>query len=150
MNRFRTAQDGPTGFAQALAELLEGQKRSHWIWYIFPQLAGLGHSPMAEHFALKDAADAREYLEDAVLAARLEEITKVVHDQLERGIRLDVLMGAEIDAMKLVSSLTLFEAVARQPGGDSGLAKAATAVLDRAGRDGFPRCAYTLARLRQG
>src|SRR5215203_5555140 len=100
------------GYDTALAEIRRGGKTSHWIWYIFPQLAGLGRSAMAEKYAIRDLAEACDYLRDPLLRARYEEITAAVSDQLARGLALEELLGSRIDALKLVSSLTLFRAAA--------------------------------------
>jgi uncharacterized protein (DUF1810 family) len=112
--RFHEAQADPhAGYDTALAEIRRGRKTSHWIWYIFPQLAGLGRSAMAEKYAIRDLAEACDYLRDPLLRARHEEITAVVSAHLARGLALEHLMGSRIDALKLVSSLTLFRAAAR-------------------------------------
>lgn len=109
LERFHEAQASRSaGYDTALAEIRRGRKTSHWIWYIFPQLAGLGRSAMAEKYAIRDLAEACDYLRDPLLRARYEEITAAVSDQLARGIALEDLMGSRIDALKLVSSLTLF------------------------------------------
>jgi uncharacterized protein (DUF1810 family) len=96
-----------------LAEIRRGRKTSHWIWYIFPQLEGLGRSSIARAYAIRDLAEACNYLRDPLLRARYEEITSAVSDQLTRGVSLEDLMGSRTDALKLVSSLTLFRAAAR-------------------------------------
>lgn len=155
LQRFRDAQDeGDAGFEAAMAELRAGGKRGHWIWYVFPQLAGLGHSAMSRHFGIRGRAEAVAYLADDQLRARLAEGVAVVADQLggPRQVRLDALMGSAIDAAKLVSSLTLFAAVgeARCREGDTRaatLVEQATVVLTEAGRQGYPRCAFTTAAL---
>jgi uncharacterized protein (DUF1810 family) len=113
LERFKDAQEQSYGgFAAALAELESGRKRGHWIWYIFPQLAGLGSSNAAVVYAIADVDEAIEYLRDRVLRERLIAVTSAVATHLQSGARLSDIMGAEIDALKLVSSLTLFEAVA--------------------------------------
>ena len=73
LSRFSIAQDGI--YPQALAELRAGAKQSHWMWFVFPQLAGLGRSDMARRYALSGLAEARDYLADPVLGARLREAT---------------------------------------------------------------------------
>ncbi len=109
LQRFHEAQASRSaGYETALAEIRRGRKTSHWIWYIFPQLAGLGRSSAAEKYAIRDLAEACDYLRDPLLRARYEEITVAVSDLLARGIALEDLMGSRIDALKLVSSLTLF------------------------------------------
>ena len=153
LQRFHEAQADPhAGYDTALAEIRRGRKTSHWIWYIFPQLAGLGRSAMAEKYAIRDVVEACDYLSDPLLRARYEEITAAVSDQLARGITLEDLMGSRIDALKLVSSVTLFRAAAeRLANGDSAfastLAPVIDAVLKHAVTHGHPRCARTLSLL---
>ena len=155
LDRFRAAQDVPgSGFDQALQEIRAGAKTGHWIWYVFPQLAGLGGSAMSRTFAIADVAEAEAYLRDPVLRARLLTITAAVAEQVTtRGRPLRALMGSEIDARKLVSSLTLFVHVARRLHHAEGLdayaalVGAADAVLARAADEGYPPCAFTLSRL---
>ena len=91
----------------ALAELRAGAKRSHWMWYVFPQLAGLGHSAMAQRYAVRDLAEARAYLSHPVLGARYLECVDAL--LAHRGRSAETIMGG-VDAMKLRSSLTLFAA----------------------------------------
>ncbi|MBB3880496.1 DUF1810 domain-containing protein [Sphingomonas pseudosanguinis] len=98
-------------FATALRELQAGRKRSHWMWYIFPQIAGLGHSAMAQAYAIADAREARAYLAHPLLGPRLIE---VVQAACAAPGSAEVIFG-DIDAMKLRSSLTLFAAVAEDP-----------------------------------
>ncbi|MFN2475799.1 MAG: DUF1810 domain-containing protein [Chthoniobacterales bacterium] len=125
LQHFHEAQADPhSGYETALTEIRCGRKTSHWIWYIFPQLAGLGRSSMAEKYAIRDLAEACDYLRDAVLRAHYEEITAAVRDQValrrrgssegSRTVVLEDLMGSRIDALKLTSSLTLFRAAAEQ------------------------------------
>jgi uncharacterized protein (DUF1810 family) len=156
LQRFRLAQDSRhDGFETALAELRAGGKRSHWIWYVFPQLAGLGQSSMARQYGIAEAEEAAAYLRDDVLGERLATAAAVVREHLARPQppALETLMGSGIDALKLVSSLTLFEAVARGLAADdprprfSALARDAGAILTAAERQGYPRCKYTLERL---
>ena len=94
--------------ADALAELRAGRKQGHWIWYVFPQLAGLGHSSMTQAFGIRGREEAVAYLRDPILRAHLCEAVEVVRDQLAgpRQARIDELLGSHIDALKLVSSLT--------------------------------------------
>ncbi len=141
LDRFLDAQNATFGgYAAALAEMKAGQKRSHWIWYVFPQLSGLGSSSMAQKYALRDPGEAREYASHPVLGKRLCEITEAVLHHLEAGASLPRLMGSEIDALKLVSSVTLFAAIA----GDNPLGKACESVLEQAEAQGFPRCVHSL------
>ncbi|WP_250515206.1 DUF1810 domain-containing protein [Caballeronia sp. INDeC2] len=87
------------------AELSAGRKRTHWMWFVFPQIAGLGHSAMAQHYAISSRDEARAYLAHAVLGARLVELTRIVNGVKGRG-------AGEIfgypDDMKFHSSMTLF------------------------------------------
>jgi uncharacterized protein (DUF1810 family) len=150
LDRFRRAQDeaGPGGYATALAELQSGRKRSHWIWYVFPQLAGLGQSPAAVRFGLRGREEAAAYLRDGVLRVRLLSVIDAVLAQLRRSPvpSLVEVMGSEIDAVKLVSSMTLFREVARDAG-DAELSSRAGAVLQAAKRQGYDECAFTLREL---
>jgi uncharacterized protein (DUF1810 family) len=147
LDRFTTAQaDAHAGFETALTELRAGRKTSHWIWYVFPQLAGLGRSPTAQAYAIKNLEEACDYLRDPLLGPRLRAATLVVHEQLRQRVRLDELMGSEIDSVKLVSSLTLFLIAARRLGAlGEDFAAECGAVLVEAERQGYARCAFTLA-----
>lgn len=102
-DRFLDAQQ--TTFAGALTELRAGSKRSHWMWYIFPQIAGLGRSDIARHYAIRDLAEARAYLRHPVLGARLDEASAAMLGHPDRSA--DAILGP-VDAMKLRSSMTLF------------------------------------------
>src|SRR5207253_2159454 len=105
LERFHEAQAGRwAGYDTALAEIRAGGKRSHWIWYIFPQIEGLGRSSTARAYAMQDL-EACAYLRDPILRARYEEIVAAVSEQLVRGIRVEDLMAGRTDALKLVSSL---------------------------------------------
>jgi uncharacterized protein (DUF1810 family) len=154
--RFHAAQDQPrAGHADALREMRAGAKRSHWIWYVLPQLSGLGVSDMAQTYGLRGVAEAEAYLRDPVLRSRLLAITSAVaaHVLPPASTPLASLMGSEIDALKLVSSLTLFEHVARtMPVIDHvddvmAIGDAATRILDAAASQGYARCPVTLASL---
>lgn len=107
LQRFVDAQN-PV-YSQVLAELAAGQKRTHWMWFIFPQLAGLGHSAMARKYAISGADEARAYLAHPVLGERLRECTRLVN-RIE-GRTAEETFGPG-DAMKFRSSMTLFAAVA--------------------------------------
>ena len=107
LGRFVEAQDAV--YDRVRAELRQGDKRSHWMWFIFPQIAGLGHSPMARTFAIASRAEARAYLDHPVLGPRLRECTRLMN--AVEGRSAGQILGG-IDAMKFRSSMTLFAAVA--------------------------------------
>jgi uncharacterized protein (DUF1810 family) len=102
--RFVAAQEQV--YARALDELRHGRKQSHWMWFIFPQIAGLGHSPMARLYAIADLGEARDYLAHPLLGPRLAACTRAMLAQ--EGETARAILG-EIDAVKLRSSMTLFE-----------------------------------------
>ena len=112
LERFVTAQEVGGTYQQALAELRAGRKTSHWMWFVFPQIAGLGRSPTALFYAIASAAEARAYLAHPLLGPRLRECTHAVLAQ--RGRSAEAIFGG-VDAIKLKSSMTLFEAVAGDP-----------------------------------
>lgn len=150
LDRYRAAQDDPlTGFQAALAELQAGRKTSHWIWYVFPQITGLGHSATARHYALADLAEACAYLRDETLRIRLVQATGVVVQQLAQGRPLAALIGGRIDCLKLVSSLTLFQLAIEAMAAEERnrdilrLRRDGTAILAEAARQGYPRCRFT-------
>lgn len=103
LERFLTAQQNY--YKIALQEIQAGQKKSHWMWFIFPQIAGLGYSGTAQYYAIKDLNEAREYMEDTILGRNLIEISQTLLD-------LDSNDAAEVmgwpDNLKLKSSMTLF------------------------------------------
>ena len=103
--RFRHAQDRDGTYERALAELRQGHKRTHWMWFVFPQLAGLGHSAMAGRYGIVSIAEARAYLEDEVLGERLHRCANVLTGL--QGVSAEQVLG-HVDAMKLRSSMTLF------------------------------------------
>jgi uncharacterized protein (DUF1810 family) len=103
LDRFHRAQ-APV-YAAALDELRRGRKTGHWMWFIFPQIAGLGHSTMSQTFAIGSLAEARAYLADPVLGTRLRECATVL---LASGGRPAEDILGSIDALKLRSSMTLF------------------------------------------
>ena len=106
LNRFVVAQTG--SYDAALAEIVAGRKHSHWMWYVFPQLAGLGSSPMAMRYAIGSIDEARAYLDHAVLGPRYDACVAAL-GALPAGTTAEAVFGG-IDAMKLCSSLTLFAA----------------------------------------
>jgi uncharacterized protein (DUF1810 family) len=106
LERFVRAQEH--SYAQALSEINAGRKDSHWIWYIFPQLKGLGRSYNSDYYGLDSVAEAVAYLAHPVLAPRLREITMAL---LEHSGRTPMDILGNIDARKVCSSMTLFEYV---------------------------------------
>jgi uncharacterized protein (DUF1810 family) len=110
LERFVQAQ--AADYDRALSELRAGEKRSHWMWYIFPQLEGLGHSPMSQRYSIKSVAEARAYLDHPVLGPRLRESAAVVRDTEGRSA-LEI-FGSP-DDLKLRSCATLFASVSGEP-----------------------------------
>lgn len=114
LTRFHQAQ--ARDYGAALAELKAGSKRSHWIWYILPQLAALGRSERAKHYGIADLAEARAYLADPILNARLTDCARALLSHPDRSA--EDMLGL-VDAQKLRSSATLFSAAGRgTPTGD--------------------------------
>lgn len=110
LQRFLDAQD--RDYKTALEELKHGRKQSHWIWYIFPQVAGLGHSSMAQRYAITSRAEAQAYLDHPVLGRRLEECCRALLPHQDKQIK-DI-MGFP-DDLKLRSSMTLFARISEEP-----------------------------------
>jgi uncharacterized protein (DUF1810 family) len=111
LDRFVAAQQQT--YPRALAELRAGEKRSHWMWFVFPQIAGLGHSEMAQRYAIADLAEARAYLAHPLLGPRLADCTDTMLGWAGRKDAAAIL-GA-VDAIKFCSSMTLFEAAKGGP-----------------------------------
>lgn len=107
-------------YARVVAELSRGQKQSHWMWFIFPQLAGLGHSAMAQRFAIASREEAVAYLSHAVLGSRLKECTALVRAVEGRTVR--EILGSP-DDLKFQSSMTLFSAVSADSEFSAAIAK---------------------------
>jgi uncharacterized protein (DUF1810 family) len=105
LERFVRAQDDGGTYQAALAELRAGRKRSHWMWFVFPQVAGLGSSSVARHYAISGLDEARAYLAHPVLGPRLVEVAQALTG-LPGGDPVAVL--GPVDALKLRSSMTLF------------------------------------------
>ena len=103
--RFRAAQDADGTYDRALGELRRGRKTSHWMWFVFPQIAGLGLSATSRRYALTGLDEARAYLADAVLGPRLRACAQALLDV--DGGSAEAILGP-IDAVKLRSSMTLF------------------------------------------
>jgi uncharacterized protein (DUF1810 family) len=106
MNRFIEAQE--RDYKIALNEVQSGKKLTHWIWYIFPQMRGLGHSYYAHLYGIKNIEEAREYLQDKILGERLREITNALLEHYDKTA--DDIFG-DLDAMKVKSCMTLFDAI---------------------------------------
>lgn len=132
LQRFIEAQND--SYDQALKEIINGRKLTHWIWYIFPQMKGLGFSYNSEYYGITSLQEARDYLENELLRKRLFEITESL--LMHKGKDIESIMG-DIDALKLKSSMTLFDAV--QPGSVFG------EVLDEF--YGGERCRRTLEKI---
>lgn len=108
---FIEAQD--TVWASVISELTDGKKQSHWMWFVFPQLASLGQSHMAQLYGIHNLAEARAYLGDPVLRGRLVEVSRLLLNH--GGKPAEAILGST-DAQKLRSSMTLFSAVPDAPG----------------------------------
>jgi len=119
LERFVVAQERGGTYERAVAELRAGTKVSHWMWFVFPQIEGLGLSAMSREFAISSVAEARAYLAHPVLGPRLGECARIVAGT--EGRSAERIFGP-VDAMKLRSSMTLFAAAADQatevPGGE--------------------------------
>jgi len=135
LSRFHAAQADT--FDTALAELSAGAKATHWMWFIFPQLRGLGRSATAQHYGIADLSEARAYLDDPVLGPRLVQCVQALLGH--RGAAPEAILGP-VDAKKLRSSATLFEAA----GGGAEFADLLDAFY------GGRRCSRTLELLREG
>lgn len=133
LQRFIEAQND--SYDQALKEIRNGRKLTHWIWYIFPQIKGLGFSYNSEYYGITSLQEAKDYLENELLRKRLFKITESL--LMHKGKDIESIMG-DIDALKLKSSMTLFDAV--QPGSVFG------EVLDEF--YGGERCRRTLEKIR--
>lgn len=109
LNQFELAQD--VIYPLVIKELTAGKKRTHWMWFIFPQIAGLGYSEMAQRFAIESLSQAREYLQDDILGARLYECAELL---LAHPDKTALEIFGTPDNLKLHSSLTLFALAAGQ------------------------------------
>jgi len=115
LERFIDAQ--ATDFEIALSELRAGRKKTHWIWYVFPQLEGLGHSDKSKFYGIKGHDEARAYLTNTELFKNLDSALTAVYEQvIVNTVDVKDLMGSEIDRMKLFSSLELFSLIATEVG----------------------------------
>ena len=115
-------------YERVLAELRRGRKQSHWMWFIFPQLAGLGHSAMAQRFAVDSTEEARAYLAHGLLGPRLRECTALVN--AVEGRTISEILGSP-DDLKFCSSMTLFAAVSGETEFSSAIAKYYGGTRDR-------------------
>lgn len=106
LSRFVAAQEG--SYAAALAELRAGKKRTHWVWYVLPQLRGLGSSHMSNFYGIASLAEARAYMLHPILGARLSECVRAINSH--RGSAIEQVLGV-VDAAKYRSCLTLFKEV---------------------------------------
>ena len=105
LQRFVHAQDAGDTYSNAVRELRDGRKQSHWMWFVFPQVAGLGRSATAQHFAISGLPEAVAYLAHPVLGQRLRECA---HLLIELPRTDPVAIFGQVDAQKLQSSMTLF------------------------------------------
>lgn len=150
LDRFVQAQ--ALQYADAAAEIRAGQKITHWVWFVLPNILGLGHSEKAQYYAIAGQDEARAYYFHPVLGPRLTEISELTAAALARGIPLLQLYG-DTDALKTISCLTLFVAVTEAMDATAapwheGFLQAAQAVLAAGAAQGYPRCARTVAQLR--
>ncbi len=105
LGRFVDAQDHASAYERALTELRAGRKKSHWMWFVFPQIAGLGRSPIAQTYAITSIDEAKAFLDHAVLGPRLLDCAGALLGLRGRSAR--EILG-DVDAVKLCSSMTLF------------------------------------------
>jgi uncharacterized protein (DUF1810 family) len=130
LQRFVDAQDGV--YRRVVAELSAGRKQSHWMWFIFPQIAGLGFSAMAQRYAMSSTEEAAAYLAHGILGPRLVECTGLVLGVKDKTIR--AILGSP-DDLKFRSSMTLFSAVSDDPVFDAAIAKYCAGAKDQATLD---------------
>lgn len=152
INRFLVAQNQPatcarcsgmTEYECASQELANQAKRCHWIWFVFPQITGLGKSPKAKKFAIDTLDEALAYGSDPLLRSRYIHVARLVHDSLRNGTGPLQLMGSKIDVEKLASSLTLFRDTASLLD-DHELVGVAEACLELLATHGVVECDETL------
>ena len=153
LKRFLDAQDdggsfdgNRTAYQVALKEIVNGEKISHWIWFIFPQ-GPFGTSTMAQMYAITSPSEATAYLQHSILRDRLLEITNAVANQLNKNVQPEILMGSEIDCQKLASSMTLFNFIADKLD-DQDLKDATKNVLSQLASHAWTECTKTLDWLR--
>ena len=110
LKRFLDAQNEYGMYDIAMGELKRGRKRSHWIWYVFPQIKGLGFSYNSQYFGIGSIEEAKQYLENPILRDRLVRACSLLKEQAEQGKNMEEVIGG-IDSFKVRSCLTLFDAV---------------------------------------
>ena len=165
VGRFVAAQREDDTIATALRELRAGRKRSHWVWFVLPNVAGLGSSGTAKEFAIASREEAEAFVANAELRSNLVAAVEAVGKWARKGKpKLDVVMGSAVDTRKLVSCCVLFETVARQRqqqqqrrrvggGADveeqqyAALVEACRVVLDAAEEQGWGTCTFTRAKM---
>jgi len=150
----RFVQAQRSGIEIAKRELNNGHKRSHWIWYVFPQLAALGVSSNAKYYGIADLHEARLYLNHDELRGNLIEVSQIAHDKVcTDGIPLNTLMGGSLDGLKLISSFTLFEIASEEDKDKCDEIRRAhnlfRTTLDRLEAVGHKRCRATLEQLQK-
>ena len=111
LERFVVAQDNGAAYEQACRELADGRKSGHWMWFVFPQIAGLGRSATSRYFAISSIEEARAYLSHPVFGPRLFSCAQILLEIADKGAAQ---IFGELDAQKLCSSMTLFQQA--QPG----------------------------------
>lgn len=151
LQRFIDAQEGDGMYAIALAEIRAGRKQSHWIWYILPNLRGLGYSETARFYAIEGQSEALAYYQNPLLGARLTEVAEAIVTALSAGKTLEEVFG-DVDAKKTISCMTLFDnigtnAAVQRCAHQQRLHVASKRILAAGEAQGLPRCAKTLALL---
>lgn len=109
LKRFLDAQDEYGMYDIAMSELKRGRKRSHWIWYVFPQIKGLGFSYNSQYYGISSIEEAKQYLDNPILRERLFKACSLLKEQAALGKSMEDVLGG-IDSVKVRSSLTLFDA----------------------------------------
>jgi uncharacterized protein (DUF1810 family) len=117
LTRFLNAQDrgDPASLETALSELRLGTKQEHWIWYVFPQLRGLGHSPHAHYYGIQGLSEAADYLRNPLLRERYQLCLSEILTHLRSGTKLRTILGST-DSLKAISSITLFQVMLKRSG----------------------------------
>ena len=132
LDRFIEAQDKLDMYEKAIGELTDGTKKTHWIWFVFPQIRGMGSSRNSTYYGVEDMEEALDYLEHQILGPRYTEAVRIVHQKLlNERISLLTLMGSELDCLKFTSSLTLFSAALNKLGRNNSLTDSNLERLER-------------------